>query len=194
MAQKQREETAKRAQQLALDAALLAAENKAAAAKSPAVSRREIQCFVDGECLDSQILDFRKTNNSQECLKACQATQGCEWFTFYEDTMTCTSLSGCIGLSTEKCGDCTSGEEECPEFICGVQGKCFGALEGIRKVEDIMECKTICRNRPECKWYTYEAAEKACTITNDCPVLDKTCKHCMSYENACPDPAKGMYS
>ena len=31
-----------------------------------------LQCFVEGECRDSQMLDFSKVNNSQECLKRCQ--------------------------------------------------------------------------------------------------------------------------
>ena len=31
-----------------------------------------IQCFVPGECLDSQILDIAVLNNSKDCLHHCQ--------------------------------------------------------------------------------------------------------------------------
>ena len=58
-----------------------------------------------------------------------QDTQGCEWFTYYQKTRICTSLSVCIRLNETQCTDnCVSGESECPENMCGVKGKCFGEI------------------------------------------------------------------
>ena len=31
-----------------------------------------LQCFVEGECLDSLIVDIVETNNSRQCLHHCQ--------------------------------------------------------------------------------------------------------------------------
>eukprot|EP00095_Tigriopus_kingsejongensis_P006522 maker-scaffold172_size289735-snap-gene-1.33 protein:Tk06522 transcript:maker-scaffold172_size289735-snap-gene-1.33-mRNA-1 annotation:"similar to H28G03.4" len=152
-----------------------------------------IQCFVPGECLDSQILDTVSTNSSRTCLHHCQKIQGCEWFTFYADSKICTSLSGCLDLSPKKCpGNCISGENECPEFQCGLQGRCFGALEGIRKVGSARECGTICGNRLECLWHTYNPSQASCTLTNDCPALDKSCANCEVSETQCEGQGDGQ--
>eukprot|EP00095_Tigriopus_kingsejongensis_P006519 maker-scaffold172_size289735-snap-gene-1.29 protein:Tk06519 transcript:maker-scaffold172_size289735-snap-gene-1.29-mRNA-1 annotation:"pan domain-containing protein" len=146
-----------------------------------------------GECLDSQILDTVITNSSRTCLHHCQKIQGCEWFTFYADSKICTSLSGCLDLSPKKCpGNCISGENECPEFQCGLQGRCFGALEGIRKVGSARECGTICSNRLECLWHTYNPSQASCTLTNDCPALDKSCSDCVVSETQCEAQEDGQ--
>eukprot|EP00095_Tigriopus_kingsejongensis_P004225 maker-scaffold74_size411160-snap-gene-3.17 protein:Tk04225 transcript:maker-scaffold74_size411160-snap-gene-3.17-mRNA-1 annotation:"type iv pilus-associated protein" len=106
------------------------------------VNAAGLQCFVDGECLDSMLIDVEPTNTSSMCLHHCQNTRGCEWFTWYKDTSLCASLSVCLRLNGTYCGDnCVSGEVECPEFYCGVKGKCLGALEGMRLVADVAECR-----------------------------------------------------
>ncbi|XP_059085062.1 uncharacterized protein LOC131882047 isoform X2 [Tigriopus californicus] len=149
-------------------------------------STRGIQCFVPGECLDSQILDARPTNTSRSCLSLCQGLAGCEWFTWYTDSKVCTSLSGCLSLTEEKCGsNCISGEQECTEIQCGIQGRCYGALEGIRKVGSGKECGSICGQRSECTWFSYSNQTNSCTMTNDCPVLDRSCNDCQASETPC---------
>ncbi|TRY72001.1 hypothetical protein TCAL_09539 [Tigriopus californicus] len=151
-----------------------------------AVAQKGLQCFVPGECLDSQILGATPTNSSRECWRHCQSVTGCTWFTFYKDSQVCTSLSGCLRLSNEKCQDnCLSGEEECPEVQCGIHGRCYGALEGIRKVANARECASMCRHRDECFWNTYDPEHESCLMTNDCPVLDRSCSNCSSSERDC---------
>ncbi|TRY80100.1 hypothetical protein TCAL_01997 [Tigriopus californicus] len=151
-----------------------------------------IQCFVPGECLDSQILDARPTNTSRECLTQCQSLTGCEWFTWYTDSTVCTSLSGCLSLTQDKCGsNCISGEQECPEIQCEVHGRCYGALEGIRKVGNVDECSSICGRRAECTWFSYSNQSSSCTMTNDCPVLDRSCSDCQASEKACAQGIEG---
>lgn len=81
-----------------------------------------------------------------------------------------------------------SAEEECPHFKCGLVGKCFGALEGIRKTESVMECMVTCQNREECEWYVFDKAASTCTLSNDCPALDKSCQTCKAYQKGCPEP------
>ncbi|TRY71929.1 hypothetical protein TCAL_14859 [Tigriopus californicus] len=151
-----------------------------------AVAQKGLQCFVPGECLDSQILGATPTNSSRECWRHCQSVTGCTWFTFYKDSQVCTPLSGCLRLSNEKCQDnCISGEEECPEVQCGVHGRCYGALEGIRKVANAKECASMCRHRDECFWNTYDPEHESCMMTNDCPLLDRSCSNCSSSERDC---------
>ena len=41
-------------------------------AASVAAVDEGIQCFIPGECLDSQTLELTSTNTSTECLKVCQ--------------------------------------------------------------------------------------------------------------------------
>ena len=38
----------------------------------PGASASGMQCFVEGECLDSLMVDVVNTNNSRECLHHCQ--------------------------------------------------------------------------------------------------------------------------
>ncbi|TRY71778.1 hypothetical protein TCAL_14862 [Tigriopus californicus] len=150
------------------------------------MAQKGLQCFVPGECLDSQILGATPTNSSRECWRHCQSVTGCTWFTFYKDSQVCTPLSGCLRLSNEKCQEnCISGEEECPEVQCGVHGRCYGALEGIRKVANAKECASMCGQRDECFWNTYDPEHESCLMTNDCPLLDRTCSNCSSSERDC---------
>ena len=101
-----------------------------------------LQCLTPGECLDSLILETAEITTPRKCLYHCQETTGCEWFTFYPDTKTCVVLSDCLRLNqTSYCPDCVSGEEECPEVVCGAKGKCIGALEGVREVRSVRECR-----------------------------------------------------
>lgn len=88
------------------------------------------------------ILDTAQISSPRKCLHHCQATTGCEWFTFYPETETCAVVSNCLRLNvTSYCPDCVSGEEQCPEVVCGKQGRCLGAMEGVRKVDSVEACR-----------------------------------------------------
>ena len=118
-----------------------------------------------------------------------QKTQGCEWWTFYDDTKMCAGFTGCIDRSIDHCEDCTSGERECPEFQCALKGRCLGALEGVRVSQSATECSEVCAADEACKWFSFDRRDGGlCSLTNDCPVLDKTCHDgvaCTAYERAC---------
>ena len=150
-----------------------------------------LKCFVPGECRDSQIVDVTSQNDSRSCLHHCQGTRGCEWFTFYEDSKACASLSGCLDLNATFCDNCISGEMECPEFICGAKGKCFGAMEGVRLVNSTEDCQAECSKRDECNWHSFVPSSKSCILTNDCPALDKTCTDCVASEKGCASTKVG---
>ena len=40
----------------------------------PMVEASGMQCFVEGECLDSLMVDVVPTNNSRDCLHHCQVS------------------------------------------------------------------------------------------------------------------------
>eukprot|EP00094_Tigriopus_californicus_P011052 TCALIF_10663-PA protein Name:"Protein of unknown function" AED:0.06 eAED:0.06 QI:0/0.5/0.33/0.66/1/1/3/232/262 len=167
-------------------ASYLISDNSPKPVAAAAAAVTGIQCFVGGECLDSLIVDVTPTNTSSMCLHHCQQTRGCEWFTYYKDTKLCASLSVCLRLNQTICGDnCVSGEDECPEFYCGVKGKCLGALEGMRLVETVDECKAKCNAEARCKWHSFDPSTKVCSMTADCPALDAKCETCIASERAC---------
>ncbi|TRY70202.1 hypothetical protein TCAL_09641 [Tigriopus californicus] len=151
------------------------------------LSHGELQCFIPGECLDSLIVDISPSNNSRECLQKCQNTRGCEWFTYYNQTKLCASLTTCLNLNATHCTDCISGEDECPEFICGAQGSCLGASEGIRVESGLSSCRQTCSDSAKCHWFTFDNSSNVCTLTADCPALDKRCQTCAASEQFCDE-------
>lgn len=151
------------------------------------ISNGELKCYIPGECLDSLIVDISPTQNSRECLKKCQTTRGCEWFTYYNQTGLCASLTTCLNLKTGNCTDCISGEDECPEFICGAQGSCLGASEGIRMESGLSSCRQTCSDTAKCHWFTFDNSSNVCTMTADCPALDKRCQTCAASEQFCDE-------
>lgn len=150
-----------------------------------------LTCFEPGQCLDSLMLDLGPSKSSSDCLHKCQdEVEGCEWFTYYKDSLQCISLTTCLNLTKEGCTDCISGEKECPEPICNVNGKCLGALEGNQPAANLQACHQMCLDIPNCGWFSYNKKEKICQVTADCPVLDKTCLDCVSSEGSC-EPKRG---
>ena len=152
---------------------------------APASASSYIKCFVPGECRDSQILDVVEQKSSADCLHHCQTVAGCEWFSYYPDSHACAALSGCIDLNSGLCTDCVSGQKACPKYKCGVNATCFGALEGVTKVNDTEECQADCNDRLECNWHSYIPSSSSCVMTNDCPALDMSCTDCVVSERGC---------
>ena len=69
--------------------------------------------------------------------------------------------------------------------MCGEQGKCLGALEGIKRSVSNEECHAHCVQTPLCFWSSFDPENETCVLTNDCPALDKTCKDCLASEKGC---------
>ena len=66
-----------------------------------------------------------------------------------------------------------------------MQGRCLGALEGIKRAASKEECHAHCAHTPLCYWSTFDPDHETCTLTNDCPVIDKTCTECTASEKGC---------
>ncbi len=54
------------------------------------------QCFVPGECLQGTLIKGSKTLSGNACLSFCKKVAGCEFFTFYPESLICTALKGKI--------------------------------------------------------------------------------------------------
>ena len=90
-----------------------------------AVTAKEPQCYVEGECLDSQLVNLTLQDNYNGCLNDCKDNMDCQWFTFKGSGNVCLLLSDCITVSTENCQDCYSGEKTCqPKLDCNRNGIC----------------------------------------------------------------------
>ena len=67
-------------------------------------------------------------------------------------------------------------------------------LTGVHAAKDAKECAELCLMEHNCNWHTFNELTMICTLTNDCPAMDKTCKMCVSSEIGCslglhyPDP------
>jgi len=72
----------------------------------------ERQCNIEGQCSSGFTIEHEEwINSGQGCLKLCQSTSGCNWYTYYGGE--CTLYKVCFGISTN-CGPyCISGERGC---------------------------------------------------------------------------------
>ena len=87
----------------------------------------DLQCFISGECTNSDIIDIVPSNDEFECLENCQNNANCTWFTFYPDARGCLLVANCGDVEDTFCSNCVSGEKECeiPKPVCSVQGILF---------------------------------------------------------------------
>ena len=148
----------------------------------------QLTCFEPGACLDSMMLDMGKADDQSGCLEMCQQQEdiGCEWFTYYAPTKHCITLSACLRLDNSSCSDCVSGQRECPEFQCGVAGRCLGSFQGFAdNVANAQACSDACHNTDGCAWYSFDGGQNLCHMTADCHELDKDCTSCKAYERPC---------
>ena len=87
-------------------------------------SKKELKCFVSGECTFSQHLELFTSKDEFECLGSCKTNSNCTWFTYYPASSSCQLFSNCKNVDDAFCTDCQSGQKECqvPEPVCWVQG------------------------------------------------------------------------
>jgi hypothetical protein len=67
-----------------------------------------------GKCIGTLVQFEENVANKETCLKTCQETEGCKWFTYAQSYSGCLLMADC-GTLDESCTDCTSGEVKCEE-------------------------------------------------------------------------------
>ena len=166
------------------------------------------QCFVEGECIESQQVGLSIQVDEEECLKFCQVSTvnmkkdivvrniqclqfqddpDCTWFTYYVDNMVCEGLAECTKLVDNSAF--VSGESDCPDLACRLQGRCEGDIHNVTQAESYQDCQEQCRSLQDCEWYTYYVESSTCFTYADCPTLDETCIPCMTGQRGCrPEP------
>ena len=82
------------------------------------------QCFVPGECTESDLVTALPAVDLNNCLEMCKNTPECAWFTFVSYANFCELFSNCEELAIDNCADCISGEKDCEAPKCDVIGLC----------------------------------------------------------------------
>ena len=82
------------------------------------------QCFVPGECTESDLVTALPAVDLNNCLEMCKNTPECAWFTFVSYANFCELFTNCEELAIDNCADCISGEKDCEAPKCDVIGLC----------------------------------------------------------------------
>jgi hypothetical protein len=70
----------------------------------------DIICFAQGECQNSILISESITVGENGCLKFCQNTEGCNWFTYNSKRTFCMAFATCSEVVADACPDCLSGQ------------------------------------------------------------------------------------
>ena len=62
------------------------------------VGNNETQCFVPGECSESDFVGEKPVFSETECVKTCKENPSCFWWTFYPDVSACVLFTNCNKL------------------------------------------------------------------------------------------------
>ena len=73
-------------------------------------SEPEIKCWLTGKCR-GEALTADSAETSEDCLTRCQATSGCQHFTFDDNKRSCMLFENCSQLTG--CDSCVSGDSRC---------------------------------------------------------------------------------
>lgn len=82
-----------------------------------------IQCDLPEKCTYGNLLSSLTTQSYVECLTQCKNLFQCGFVTFFDQIQVCELFEDC--QETEACDSCTSGEVQCPNFSCDLQGLCL---------------------------------------------------------------------
>ena len=88
------------------------------------LAKADLQCFVPGECIQSNLVSVESTQSAEMCLDLCKNTDNCQWFTYIAYASLCELLQDCPQLDESNCAECVSGEVACGAPKCDVQGIC----------------------------------------------------------------------
>ena len=93
-----------------------------------AISVKAQTCWIPAKCKEGIPVDLTVTKSHEECLKHCQDTFNCKWFTFDESQESCILFSECSKWD-DTCSSCTSGEQGCSvrqiKDYCLIWGSCL---------------------------------------------------------------------
>ena len=161
-----------------------------------------IGCFVPGECLGSTYIGISIQEDATACLDACHGVLGCQYFTYYDNEDACIYFISCSNLSEEGCSGCTSGDNECESRQCDLAGLCDGRLVDFSTVQTQQLCIDTCDSIPECGWWSYNADENFCLLSEDCAFLDSSYENSLAGETGCtaepveppPEDGKSYFS
>ena len=71
------------------------------------------------------------------------------------------------------CPNCVSGENGCaPRPTCWVEGQCEGRFLHLGQSDTKEDCLNLCKNNPECQWFTWDSRDEACLLFRDCPSIN----------------------
>ncbi len=91
----------------------------------------------------------------------------------------------------EICPDCMSGQNNCIEPDCEIQGECNGKVvhehDSVNTIED---CINLCKNTSNCNWFTFHTELSLCSLFETCFDVDTSCETCISGENTCRNTAR----
>jgi len=91
----------------------------------------------------------------------------------------------------EFCPDCMSGQINCIEPECEIQGECNGKIaheyDSVNTTED---CIKLCKNTSNCNWFTFHKDVLLCNLFETCFDVDTSCETCISGENTCRNTAR----
>ncbi len=65
-------------------------------------------------------------------------------------------------------------------------GLCIGTTIGFDDNGDKADCNELCQETEGCEYYTYDSADSACLVYEDCLRFDESCTTCTTAENECP--------
>ena len=79
----------------------------------------DIECFSEGQCTFSFLIEETETDDVNACLRRCRdAVEGCAYFTYYEEDSVCLSLAECNQFDEASCENCYGGSANCTELQC----------------------------------------------------------------------------
>ena len=151
-----------------------------------------IGCFVPGECVNGTSNGVSHESSSADCLNACKESAFCNEFTFYGAEQICVMFETCPGVSADNCGDCVSGEAECGDQQCDIDGACVDSLVGLNEAHSKDECISQCQDNAACLWWTFNAEESLCEQLSGCDHIDPECEGCVSGETSCKAKGKSV--
>ncbi len=95
-------------------------------------------------------------------------------------------------MDETSCPDCFSGEKDCtaPELKCWITGQCQNESFALKTTQSSEECLDLCKNKTDCKWFTFDSSDSSCNMYNECSDL-AGCDTCVSGNFKCSKDLKG---
>ena len=132
------------------------------------------------------LLFTKQVSNQKFCLELCKSRPDCNWFTFSPVDTICHIFKTCARLDLEICPDCRSGQRNCSEPKCNLQGECNGmVVEHSVMTYTARDCLKLCKSTSRCSWYTFYKEYYKCILFESCSTIDSTCGTCVSGQKAC---------